>query len=244
MKRKVNKKMKRLKVRSKQVVLSLVCLVLGFILAFSYSLANKEEETGNSLTDGQWRQEEALRDQILRQQQENNKLQDDLYEKQEKMVEIEEGLAKEEQILFNLAEDAEKYRMFLGKMKVKGPGVKVNLADANYKPSEENANNYIVHEHHVFKVINELYIAGASAVAINGQRLKHNSYIKCTGPVIVVDGVEYPAPFEISAIGDADVLASAMNIIGGVKEQLVNDNILFSLEKKKEIVLEPIIGES
>ncbi|WP_240794209.1 DUF881 domain-containing protein [Bacillus sp. BHET2] len=236
--------MKRMKVRGKHVVLSLVCLVLGFILAFSFSLANSEQAEQGSRTNGQWKQEEALRDQILEFQQKNNNLQEDLYEKQDKVVNMEKEFSKEKQIYFNLAEDAEKYRMYLGKTKVKGPGVTVTLSDAKYDPEEENANNYIVHEHHVFKVINELYIAGASAVAINGQRLKHDSYILCNGPVIQIDGIEYPAPFKITAIGDSEVLSSAMNITGGVKDQLVNDNIIFEMKKESSVILEPTIGES
>jgi uncharacterized protein YlxW (UPF0749 family) len=91
-------------------------------------------------------------------------------------------------------------------------------------------------------VVNELYISGAAAVAINGQRLTSHSYIICNGPVITVDGIEHPAPFTITAIGDPDVLSSSINLIGGVKDQLVNDNIVFTLEKDDEIVLNPILG--
>ncbi|MCP3742692.1 DUF881 domain-containing protein [Rossellomorea sp. BNER] len=234
----------KMKVRGKHVVLSLVCLVLGFILAFSYSLASTEDSIQSKLTSGQYQKEDDLRDQLIAQQEKNSMIQKELYDKQDRVVKIEQDLSKEKQIYFNLAEDAEKFRMYLGKTGVKGQGLKVTLSDANYKPSGENVNNYIVHEHHVFKVINELYIAGASAVAINGQRLKHNSYIVCEGPVITVDGVQFPAPFEITAIGDSEVLSAALNIVGGVKDQLVNDNIVFTEEKKQEIILEPTIGES
>ncbi|MGM0844510.1 MAG: DUF881 domain-containing protein [Bacillota bacterium] len=233
----------KMKVKVRHVVLSLVCLVLGFILAFSYSLANSERKEGAQLTDGQWQREDELRSQLINRQDENSQLQKEVYEKQQKVVNIEKELSQEKQIYFNLAEDAEKYRMFLGKVKVEGPGVKVTLSDAQYKPDDPNVNNYIVHEHHVFKVINELYIAGASAVAINGQRLKHDSYILCTGPVITVDGVPSSAPFEITAIGDTEVLSSALDLTGGVKDQLVNDNIDFSLKKESRLVLEPIISE-
>ena len=52
--------------------------------------------------------------------------------------------------------------MFLGKVKVKGKGVTVTLADGDYNPNEPNINNYLVHEYHVFKVVNELYISGAA----------------------------------------------------------------------------------
>lgn len=196
------------------------------------------------ISNAQWERTFTLRNELIEQEETNRGLQHELLEKQEKVTEIEKKLAQEEQVFFNLAEDAEKYRMFLGKVKVKGKGVEVTLADSEYNPMDENINinNYIVHEHHIFKVINELKISGAVAIAINGQRLTHQSYIVCDGPVVTVDGVQHPAPFVISAIGDPEVLFSAINLAGGVKDQLVNENILFSIEKKNEIIFDPIIG--
>jgi uncharacterized protein YlxW (UPF0749 family) len=203
------------------------------MIAFSYRI-NQNERSKGMITDRQWEQNISLRNQLIEQEETNRALQKELNEKQEMVRNYEAELAKEAEIYFNLAEDAEKYRMFLGKVKVKGNGVKVTLSDGEYNPNEENINNYLVHEHHVFKVINELYISGATAVAINGQRLTHNSYIICDGPVITVDGYQHPAPFEITAIGDPEVLASALNITGGVKDQLVNDD---------GIVMDPIVGK-
>lgn len=228
----------------KYVVISFVLLVFGFILAFSYSQSSKEKSSVANITDRQYTKENDLRKQLIRQQDENSDLQKELFAKQEKVREMEKDLSNEEQIFFNLAEDAEKYRMFLGKIKVQGPGLEVKLEDSEYRPEDENPNHYIVHEHHIFKVINEMLIAGASAIAINGQRINHNSYIVCTGPVITVDGNQFPAPFSISALGDSDVLVSALTMTGGIRDQLVNDNIVFSIEKKKQIMLEPILGES
>ncbi|WP_251032168.1 DUF881 domain-containing protein [Mesobacillus foraminis] len=230
------------KVKTNRVVLSLVCIVLGFMIAFSYRI-NQNESSKGMITDRQWEQNISLRNQLIEQEETNRALQKELNEKQEMVRNYEAELAKEAEIYFNLAEDAEKYRMFLGKVKVKGNGVKVTLSDGEYNPNEENINNYLVHEHHVFKVINELYISGAAAVAINGQRLTHNSYIICDGPVITVDGYQHPAPFEITAIGDPEVLASALNITGGVKDQLVNDEIIFSLQEQDGIVMDPIVGK-
>lgn len=228
------------KKKGSYVILSLVCLVLGFLVAFSYHLTQKTDN--REISNRQWERDMDLRNELIAQEERNRELQKELNNKQEKVVEIEEQLSQEEQVFFNLAEDAERYRIFLGKVKVKGPGVTVTLRDGQYNPNETNINNYIVHEHHVFSVINELYISGAAAIAVNGQRLSHNSYIVCNGPVIEVDGYPHPAPFEITAIGDPEVLSSALDLIGGVKDRLVNENIDFKLEKKQEIVLDPLLG--
>jgi uncharacterized protein YlxW (UPF0749 family) len=230
------------KVNSNRVILSLVSLVLGFMVAFSFRVTQNESENGKGLTSRQWDQHLSLRNGLIEQEEKNRDLQKELNAKQEKVRNIEENLSKEARVFSNLAEDAEKYRMFLGKVNVSGKGVRVTLADGEYDPDEENINNYLVHEHHVFKVINELYISGAAAIAVNGQRISHNSYILCTGPVITVDGYQHPAPFEITAIGDPNVLSSALNITGGIKDQLVNDQIVFSLEEADEVTMEPILG--
>jgi len=212
------------------------------MIVYSYRITQGSNSNPHKITDSQWEQSLRLRDELNEQEEKNRELQNELNTKHEMVREFEAELANEAQVYFNLAEDAEKYRMFLGKVKVKGSGVKVTLSDGEYDPNEPNINNYLVHEHHVFKVVNELYISGATAVTINGQRLKSDSYIVCDGPVITVDGVPHPAPFVITAIGDPDVLAAAINLTGGVKDQLVNDNVVFSIEKENEIVLDPILG--
>ncbi|RTR35497.1 DUF881 domain-containing protein [Robertmurraya yapensis] len=230
----------KLKLKGKYVILSLVSLVLGYMIAFSYQLTRENES--DTITNSQWERDIELRNELIAQEENNRELQQELADKQEKLLQMEEELSEQEQGFFNLAEDAEKYRMFLGKVKVKGKGVTVTLADGQYDPNEENINNYLVHEHHVFNVINELYVSGATAIAINGQRLTHNSYIVCNGPVIEVDGNPHPAPFVITAIGDPEVLSAAINITGGVKDMLVNENIEFKLEENQQIVLDPILG--
>ncbi|CAG9619800.1 DUF881 domain-containing protein [Sutcliffiella rhizosphaerae] len=227
-----------MKMTGKHVILSLVCLVLGFIISYSYQLT-KEEET--NVTDRQWQRDRAIRETLINTEERNLELQQDLQQKQEEIRSIEEELATGEQLLFNLVEDVDKLRMYNGEVKVQGKGVEVTLSDASYVPTEENVNNYIVHESHVFKVMNELFISGADAVAINGQRITKDSYIVCNGPVITINGNQYPAPFVISAIGDPVVLEPALNILGGVKDQLVADNITVKIQKKDLVVLDPVI---
>jgi uncharacterized protein YlxW (UPF0749 family) len=209
------------------------------MIAFSYNLTKDGEGEGK---DKDWDQEYELRQQLIEQEKQNRELQKELLQKQENVSQIEKDLAQEKQFFFNLAKDTEKYRMFLGKVKVKGSGLQVTLEDGTDMESEANVNNYLVHEQHVFKVVNELYISGAEAVAINGQRLNHDSYIICNGPVITIDGHQHPAPFIISAIGDPEVLGASLDLPGGIKEQLVNENIIFTVEKQKNIIFDPIIG--
>nr|WGD63718.1 DUF881 domain-containing protein [Bacillus subtilis] len=215
------------------VLLSLIMLIAGFLISFSFQMT-KENNKSAAETD-------ALRDELLKQEKENKKLEKELYQKQNKVRQAENKLKKEKSEYYNVLEDTEKYRMYIGEVGVQGEGVEVTLEDASYIPEGENVNSYIVHESHIFQVVNEMYISGAAAVAVNGQRLTHDSYIKCNGPVVTVDGVQDPAPFTVSAIGDPDVLAPSLNIAGGLIDQLSMDHISVSAEKEKNVQMKPIL---
>ncbi|MBM7692358.1 uncharacterized protein YlxW (UPF0749 family) [Peribacillus deserti] len=229
-----------MKVKSKHFVLSLIGLVLGFMIAFSYNLT-KDKIEQPKLSNKSWDRDFQLRENLVEQEEKTRKLQKELFSRQEEVTSMEKQLSKEAHNYSEITKEMDKYRMYLGKVKVKGKGLEVTLADGDYNSSGD-VNNYIVHEQHIFKVVNELYASGAQAVAINGQRLTRQSYIVCNGPVITIDGTQHPAPFVVSAIGDPDVLEAAVNISGGVMEQLVNENIIFSVEKMEEIIMEPVLG--
>jgi uncharacterized protein YlxW (UPF0749 family) len=226
-------------VRGNYVILSLICLVLGFMLSFSYEYTKSRVEK-RTITDKQWNKEYEYRQLLIQSQKENQKLKAELMSKQEKVRKMEASLADKKKAYSDLATEAEQLRMYIGKVKVRGAGVEVTLSDASYIPSEQSATNYIVHEQHVLKVVHELLISGAEAIAINGQRISHRSYIVCTGPVIEVDGTQHSAPFTISAIGDSNVLASALTIAGGVKDQLTGDHVVVDIQQKDDITLDPI----
>jgi uncharacterized protein YlxW (UPF0749 family) len=232
-----------MKVKGNHLILSFVCIVLGFMISFSYQLTKSGDKEENGITNRQWEREYEYRNTLISQEEVNRNLQQELFEKQEKVRQAEENLANQEQVFFNLVEDVEKLRMYVGEIEVRGNGVEVTLEDASYVPTEANANNYIVHEGHIQKTINELLISGANAIAINGQRIFHDSYISCIGPVVSVDGTQYPAPFVITALGDPDVLVAALNITGGIKDQLVNDNVNVKIEKRQQITLDPRLAQ-
>jgi len=227
--------------KGSHVVFSFVFLVLGFIIAFAYQIAREDKEKPK-ISDSQFERDLALRNELIAQEEKNNQLEQQLKKAQTKLVSYEKKLSNEAKTFSDLANEATDYRMYVGKIPVKGSGISVTLEDGDYIANKENANNYLVHEHHVLQVVNELYVSGAEAVSINGQRLSHHSYIVCNGPVIEIDGYQHPAPFVITAIGNYDALASALNIAGGVKDLLVNENVKFTLEKKTGIRMNALIG--
>lgn len=220
---------------NKRIIFSLVCLVLGFILAYSYSLSSSKKGSGVANSSKYFEKEESYREDLIHQKERNKELENELVARQLEVREIEKSLSGSEEQYESLIGEAEDLRLLIGMLPATGEGVKVQLQDAEYNPASVNPNDYIVHESHVFQVLNELKISGAEAITINGQRLHANSYIKCNGPVITVDGQQFPAPFIIEAIGDPSVLVPSLQLTGGVLDQLVNDNIVVTIEKKSKV---------
>ncbi|MBO9130261.1 DUF881 domain-containing protein [Bacillus sp. 165] len=227
-----------MKIKGNYVLLSLVCLVLGFMVAYSYSFTSKKLKVTQT-PNAQWDREYELRSMLIEQEQTNSKLENQVARLQEKARAEEQKFADQESKLKGVVKEVGQLRMYLGAVKVKGEGVEVTLSDAANIPADKNVNNYLVHDGHIQALLNELRAAGASALAVNGQRLSDNSYVTCIGPVINVDGTEHPAPFVITAIGDPAVLDGALHIPGGIMDQFARDNIGAKAVTKNDIVLEP-----
>ncbi len=222
----------------KYFVILTVCIITGFIIGYSYNLSKDNRQITSSPTL-YTQQQDAYREELIEQQERNKELAEELDEILETIRKYEKEYTTNEERYDELVEEAERLRILMGELPVTGKGISVTLRDDDYT-GVTNPNDYIVHESHVFNVINELKISGAEAIAINGQRLKTNSYISCNGPVITIDGNQYPAPFVIEAVGDQNGLIGALEIGGGVFDQLLNDNIVVTVEKKEQIVMPSI----
>lgn len=217
----------------------LVCITTGFMIGYSYNLT-KDNRTQSAKNSEFFVQEDLYREEIIEQQERNKELAKEANSLQEQIRDYEKSFASSEEEYEKLVDEAEDLRLLLGDLPAEGKGVRVTLQDADYDPTSANPNDYIVHESHVFKVINELKISGAQAIAINGQRLRANSYIQCTGPVITIDGKQHGAPFVIEAVGEPATLNSSLAIKGGILDQLTNENIVVTLEEHQKLFMEKV----
>jgi uncharacterized protein YlxW (UPF0749 family) len=224
-----------------KVALAIILMVTGFIISFSYQYVQKMNEEKVRISSEQWQRENNLRKQLIAEQDNNRELQTKLDNVRAHVQHIEKKMSDQEAISSQLVKDLSTYRMVNGETKVKGPGVKVTLSDANYTPNGDNPNNYIVHQQDIQEVIYELLAAGAEGVSINGERFTAHSYIECVGPVVKVDGHKHAAPFIIRAIGDSTTLMDALNMNGGSVDLLIARGINVTVEKKDSIVLNPLL---
>ena len=109
---------------------------------------------------------------------------------------------------------AEELRAPAGRTALTGPGVTVTLSDApkelQLEASEDEINYLVVHQQDIQAVVNAMWEAGAEAVTIQGQRVVTTTGIKCAGSTVELNGLYFPEPYVISAIGDPDRLEAVI----------------------------------
>jgi uncharacterized protein YlxW (UPF0749 family) len=95
-----------------------------------------------------------------------------------------------------------------------GPGVTVTLSDAPEEiinSTTQDLNLLVVHQQDIQAVVNAMWKGGASAVTVQGQRIVSTTGIKCEGNAVQLQGVPYPQPYVIDAVGDQTRLLEAID---------------------------------
>lgn len=232
-----------MKLKGRHAILSLVLFMFGFLIAFSYQHTKDLAQTQPSdLSIQDWERDFLYRQQLIQFEEKNFQLQSEIDQTRKAIHLLENGIALQVDAIGSAVERKNKLQILTGELPVRGPGLFITLKDSQYIPTEENANQYIVHDRHIQLVINELYSAGAEAISINGQRIFSDSFVTCVGPVISVDGTQYPAPFVIEAIGEPDTLQDSLELTNGVIDILVNELIEVEFGKKQTIEMGAKIG--
>jgi uncharacterized protein YlxW (UPF0749 family) len=155
-------------------------------------------------------------------------------EKNDLLRQLLSGEISSEQIKTEL--DAAKYAA--GFLAVEGPGVSVTLGDSS-QSSDVFKERGLVHDYDLLLLINERRAAGAEAISIRSGRIEERltglSSVRCTGPTVVVNNTRLTAPFTIKAIGDPDVILQALEMTGGIVEQLRLYGLDITVEKNEHI---------
>jgi uncharacterized protein YlxW (UPF0749 family) len=94
-----------------------------------------------------------------------------------------------------------------------GPGISVTLSDAPedvINSTTGDINPLLVHQQDIQAVVNALWKGGATAVTIAGQRIVSTTGIRCEGNAVQLEGVPYPQPYVIEAVGEQGELLKAL----------------------------------
>lgn len=125
----------------------------------------------------------------------------------------------------NIEEEIIENEKMLGVTDVTGEGIIIHILDGND----------LIHQEDLIILIDELKNSGSQAISINEQRITNSTYLYCDGAVILIDGVKIGNPFQMKAIGNAEILYGALTRNKGYLETLKKDGIEISVEKQEKV---------
>ncbi|SCX88270.1 DUF881 domain-containing protein [Alkaliphilus peptidifermentans] len=183
----------------------IIFVIFGFFLTFQ--IRNIEEDYSfvslKTMSD--------LQDQVNRELEDIKNFRELVIEKENRLNEYKKALSEDGSIRDVLRSELDSVKMISGYTDLQGPGIIVKLSDSERELYEgENPNDLIIHRTDVLMIINDLKIAGAEAISINGQRIIHASEVLCSGATITINNHVYGQPFIIVAIGDPITLDAAI----------------------------------
>ena len=140
-----------------------------------------------------------------------------------------------------LTEQLGKLREKAGLAEATGPGVIVTLSDSSRTPTlSDDPNYFVIHDGYLRSIVNLMRRYGATAIAINDQRILGDSPIVCAGPIILVNSSRMSPPYVIAALGDSEMLADSISqdvffrVLEMYRDQF---EITCSLEKKSSVTV-------
>jgi uncharacterized protein YlxW (UPF0749 family) len=103
-------------------------------------------------------------------------------------------------------------RVTAGMVGVRGPGLTATFDDSTVRsmPENEDPANYILHDYDLRDILNALWIAGAEAISVNGERIVSSTSLYCVGTTVICNATRLSPPYEVRAIGDPQALAAAL----------------------------------
>ena len=187
------------RIPSWQLTLGLALLVLGFLMAAQVrSLVPRAEYSSSELPP-------------LRQTAQD--LQDSQDQLKQQIVDLRAQIQAAEQqgqgnsaLVTALNEQLRQARLAAGLVELEGPGVVISLRDSTQPlPPDAAPGDELVSAADLRRVISELWLAGAEAISVNGERIAASTALTDIGSSVLVNSSYLQPPYEISAIGPPDL---------------------------------------
>jgi uncharacterized protein YlxW (UPF0749 family) len=184
------------------LVLPIILLVVGFLVSAAVVRERAHEERLP-------RQAAELIDLVRRRQATIRTLTADVGELSARLAQAQETGARESVRVRQVLGMVGRLRVPAGFEAVRGPGVTVELADSPDAPrTRGEITDFRIQDVDLQLVVNQLWAAGAEAVAVNGRRVTATTAIRQAGDVVLVNFHAVSSPYRVRAIGDPADLRS------------------------------------
>jgi uncharacterized protein YlxW (UPF0749 family) len=182
-----------------QVTLGVALLVLGFLIAAQLAaegprirITSQERTPLMATALDLQAQQDGLKQQIL-----------DL---RGQIQELEAAGQGGTTVTTDLNQQLQDARIAAGLVAMSGPGLVIQLSDSSVTvPQGGDQRDALVSGQDVLAVVEELWLAGAEGVSVNGERVTAATAVVDIGGSVLVNSAYLAPPYQVSAIGPADM---------------------------------------
>jgi uncharacterized protein YlxW (UPF0749 family) len=149
-------------------------------------------------------------------------------------------------VVKDLNDQLEAARIAAGLIPLTGTGI-VLLLDDSLEPVAPDANeaDYLVDGRDLRTVVEELWIAGAEAIAINGERITPTSAVIDIGPSVLINSAYLAAPYQITALGPRDLysrLAASPGFVDFIRARAQSYGVRVSFAEPESVDIPAFAG--
>ena len=202
---------------SSQVIVALVCCILGFMLAYQFRMLTKYQK---KQADNKSASDITVENEMFK--KEKTEMQKKIDELQMQIKKYEEAAGSSNESNKQIVNELERTRMLVGETEVEGPGLNVYIKPISNIILGSNVEKKKITDQDLVLLINELRFAGAEAISINNYRITSRTGIKISGGAnsfIVLDGqrkISQDEQITITAIGNKELLWSTISFRGAL----------------------------
>lgn len=219
-----------------------VLLIVSFTALFFFLIVIQVKSNPSQYQFISYKSIQALKAQLGAVKDENERIMQQNREKEEVIKKL-QGYNKDA-LIEEYKSEILKHKFEIGMVEIKGEGVTITMNDLHrLTPSARDINFDIIHDIDILIILNDLNVAGAEAVSINGERLISSTEVICGGPIMIVNRERMAAPYILKAIGDKERLYAALTAPNTYGSILIEDGLGFEVEKKDEIIIPAYRGE-
>jgi uncharacterized protein YlxW (UPF0749 family) len=140
----------------------------------------------------------------------------------------------------------EQARIAAGLIALAGTGIVLQLEDSPEPvPPDGSESDYLVGSRDIRRVVEELWGAGAEAIAVNGERITPTSAIIDIGSSLLVNSAYLAPPYQVSALGPTDLydrLSASPGFVDFVRARGEGYGIRVSLAEPESVDIPAFVG--
>lgn len=201
------------------IMIAISCFALTLIMCMQFKIVKQTD-----ITLIETMREEELKLEIANLKQLYKEAEEQYQEKFEKLNDYREKEQSEEESAKLLEKELQQANMYLGKTDVQGQGIRIKIEDIDMESENIYNEDFIpipISDEDLLIIVDYLRLAGAEAIAINGERIINMSDIAyVNGSIVFINQQRILAPYIITAIGDPTSLESTLLGNGGYVEEL------------------------